>query len=129
MEVLWREASQHFLRFGPLESEQSAIFQHLNRADLRQGSAQILLVYFLPAGIDDEDELIAAVCDHQIVNDAAIRVCKKRVTLPPSDKCKHIDRNEALERRCDIVQLRIAGPQRDLTHVRNVKQTRMRARV
>ena len=67
--------------------------------------------------------------DHQIVDDAAIRVCKKRVTLPPSRKPDDIDRNKALERRCNIGQLPVARPQRDLTHVRDVKQTCMRARV
>ena len=71
------------------------IFQHLNRADLRQRNVQALLVDCLSAGIDDENQVIAAMCDHQIVNDAAIRVCKKRVTLPPSRKSNYIGRYQA----------------------------------
>jgi hypothetical protein len=67
--------------------------------------------------------------NHQIVDDAAIRVCKKRVTLPPSRKPDDIDWNKALERRCNIGQLPVAWPQRDLTHMRDVEQTCMGARV
>jgi hypothetical protein len=117
------------LGFGSLQRQQSAIFQHFNRADVRKSSAQELLVNCFPAGIDGKDESIAAMGDRQIVDDTAMRVCKKRVTLPPSRKPDDIDRNKALERRRNIGHVSVAWPQRDLTHMRHVKQTCMGARV
>lgn len=60
------------------------------------------LVDYFSAGIDNEDDMIATVRDHQIVDDAAIRVRKKRITLPSSRKPKRIDRDKAFECRCEI---------------------------
>jgi hypothetical protein len=94
---------------------------------VRKRSAQELLVNCFPAGIDDKDESIATMGDHQIVDDTTIRVCKKRVTLPPGRKPDDIDRNKALKRRRNIGHLPVAWPQRDLTHMRDVKQSCMGA--
>ena len=40
----------------------------------------------LAAGIDDKRQILAALTDHQIVDDAAAAVGEKRIALPPRRK-------------------------------------------
>jgi hypothetical protein len=112
-----------------LQGQQGAIIKHLHRADRRRGGTQVRLVDLLSAGIDDESDMVAAGRDHEIVDDAAVRVGEIRVALPAWREAKHVGRDQTLERQGDIRWRAAARPQRDLAHMRDVEKARGSARV
>ena len=59
----------------------------------------------LAAGIDDEHEKVAAMTDHEVVDNSAVRVGEERVALPARRKPHDVDRDEPLERPCRAPEL------------------------
>ena len=49
---------------------------------LKEVLNEILFVRFLAGCIDDEQESVAEVADHQIVENSAILICKESIALP-----------------------------------------------
>ena len=77
----------------------------------------------IPAAcIDDKEEMIASVDDHQIIEDAAARIGEQRISLPPFIEAQQVDRRQSLERTCGVLAaVRADG---ELTHVRDIEETR-----
>ena len=68
--------------------------------------------------------MIAPVCDHQIVEDAAERIGEKRISLSSFAETQQIDRSQGLERACSTLAAFRPGADGDLTHVRHIEETR-----
>ena len=73
------------------------------------------------AGIDDEKQMIAAVRYQEIVEDAALGIGEKRVSLTPGGERDHIDGDKAFKAKCDVGHISLPRPERDLPHVRDVE--------
>ena len=60
-------------RFGlrPLQREQRAVGQRLDDAAVREMRAQMRLVLGLAGGVDDQEQMIAEIRHHQVVENAA----------------------------------------------------------
>jgi len=74
-------------------------------------------------GIDNERKMVAAIADHQIIDDAAATVGEKRITLPRQPKAQYIDRHKALESLRSIGYPAGKRAQCDLPHMRDIEQT------
>ena len=77
----------------------------------------------LAAGIDNERKMIAALVDHQIIDDTAAVVGEKRVTLPCGSKAQYIDRHNALKSVRSVGHPAGTRAQCDLPHMRDIEQT------
>src|SRR5262249_9380678 len=73
--------------------------------------------------------MIAAVGNHQIVEDAAPRIGEQRIALPSLTEPQQIDRLEGLQRTPARLDGVLAGGDRDLPHVRHVEKAGRRTRV
>src|SRR2546425_931589 len=73
--------------------------------------------------------MIAPICDHQVVEDAAKRIGEQRISLSPFAEAQQIDRHQSLECTCGALTVFRAGMQSELTHVRHIEETRCRTGV
>ena len=87
------------------------------------------LVGGLARGIDDQQQAVAEVGDHQIVPDAAAVVGEKRVPLATRLQRDDIGRHEPFQRKRRMRDVARLGAKRDLAHVRDVEQSGRGARV
>jgi hypothetical protein len=86
-------------------------------------------VGLLARGIDDNEEVVAAVVDHQVVENAAGFIGEQRIALPAGGEAEYIDGNEGFECAggvCVVAGLRLHD---DLAHVRHVEQAGGSARM
>jgi hypothetical protein len=60
--------------------------------------AEVRDVLRLAGGVDHDEEVIASVGDHQIVQYAAVLVREQGVALLPGTKPDHVDRHQAFQR-------------------------------
>ena len=86
-------------------------------------------VGLLAGGVDDEKEMIAAMGDHEVIENSAIRVGEQCIPLAAGLQAQEIDRHEPLQRRRGIRHAPGFGSHDDLTHVGNVEQARGGTRV
>ena len=75
------EPGQHLDRLRPLQGEQGAIRQNLDDAVAGQFLAQQRLVFGLAGGVDHQEQVVAKVCHHQVVENAAGRIGELGITL------------------------------------------------
>ena len=87
-----------------------------------QGVAQMPFIDVLAAGIDDKRQILAAVTDHQIVDDAAAAVGEKRIALPPRRKAQDIGRHDTFESPSGVGHPAGTRAQCDLPHMRDIEQ-------
>ena len=73
----------------------------------------------LARGIDHQKQVIAAIGDHQVVQNAARVIGEHGVALPPFGQPRHIDRHQPFQR-----QRRIRPAQDDLPHMADIEQAR-----
>ena len=64
---------QHRFGLRPLQRDQRAIGKRLDHADIRQVGAQMRLVRGLAGGVDHQEQMVAEIRHHQIVENAAGR--------------------------------------------------------
>ena len=74
-------------------------------------------IKLLATGINNEHKMIAALADHQIIDDATVVVSEKRIALPFHRKAQYIDRHEALQSLRRVGHPARAGAQYDLSHM------------
>ena len=74
-------------------------------------------VRFLAGRIDDKQKTITEICDHQIVENAALCVCEKGIAQPSRCKTEDVDWNEALKRPCRVLSIAGLRVERDLSHM------------
>ncbi len=120
------EFCQHLFGLRSLQCQQRAVGQGLDPAGVGQMLAQMGLVGVLAGGIDHQEQMIAEIRDHQVVENAATRVGELRVTLPSGRDRDHVLRHQPLQRLGGILGgVRDASggrAQRDLAHMRDVEQ-------
>ena len=76
----------------------------------------------LAGGIDDEHQVIAAVGDHDVVQNSAGLVRQQRVALPPVGKAGNVNRDQPFERASGVFKLPGYGTHGDLAHMRDVEK-------
>ena len=86
-------------------------------------------VFGLAGRVDDEKQMVAAVGDHQIVENAAALVGEDAVALPPVLQPQHIDRNEPLQGTGRFLDPAGFRADRDLPHMRDIEEAGGRAGV
>jgi len=112
-----RQARQHGRRPGPLEGEQRVLGQWLDGAVGAQVLAQVRQILFLAGAVDHQEQMVAGIGDHKIVEDAAAFVGEQRVALAALGQADHVDRHQAFQRRRRIITF-----EPDLAHVGDVEQ-------
>ena len=125
-----REPRQHRGGGRPLQGDERRLVADRELDVLRQVGAQQREVDALARGVDDErDPPLGArrARRHQIVDDAALGVEELRVTLATGREGQNVRRAERLERARG--RLVIGAVEKGLTHMRNIEQARLRARV
>ena len=85
--------------------------------------AQMRLVGVLAGGIDDQEQMVAEIRDHQIVQDAAVDIGELGIALPACGQRQDVLRHHLLQRKRSILRRAGARPQRELAHVRNIEQS------
>jgi hypothetical protein len=84
--------------------------------------AQMRLVGVLAGGIDHQEQMVAEIRDHQIVENAAALVRELRIALPSGRDGDHVLRHQPLQRACGVPDGAGSRAQRDLAHMRDVEQ-------
>ena len=80
------------------------------------------LVLCLAGGVDDQEQMIAEIRDHQVIENAAGFIGELGVALPARRNRDDVLRNQPLQRERRILHLAGFRPQRDLAHMRDVEQ-------
>ncbi|MOA35649.1 hypothetical protein D3C78_1571160 [compost metagenome] len=52
--------------------------------------------------VDDDEKMIAAIGDHQVVQNAAVFIGEETVTLTTFLEAENVDRHQLFERKCGI---------------------------
>ena len=86
-------------------------------------------VGLLAGRVDDEEQMIAAVGDHEIVEDAARRVGEEGVALSAHTYPDDVHRDERFERPRRVGRPLRTRLEADLAHVRDIEEPRMLPRV
>ena len=81
---------------GAIEPYDVAVARKLQR--------EVCFVRLLVGGIDDEQKVIAAVGNHQIIDDAALIVGQDGVALPARLEPQNFNRNKPLQRAGRVFQ-------------------------
>ena len=56
------------------------------------------LVVGLAGGIDDQEQMVAEICNHQVVQNAAILACELRIALPSRGNGGDVLRHQPFQR-------------------------------
>ena len=125
---LGQHPRQRRLGLRPLQRQERAACHELHLGHIRQMGAHMGHIRLLAGGIDHDEQMIAPVGEHQIIQDAAGAIGEQPIALPPRRQSQHIHRHHRLERQ---TQRRHPGnrAQDHLPHVTDIKQTRRLARV
>ena len=86
--------------------------------------AQMRLIGHFASRIDNQEQMVTAMRNHQIVDDAARFICEQRITLAAGCQAKDIDRHQLLKGPRRIGHLPRVCAQSDLPHVRNIEKAR-----
>ena len=115
--------------FGPCRASSARSKCARTLTPCRQLRPEMRDVGVLAAGIDDDQQAIAEVGDHQVIEDAAIVIGEEAVALAAVFQAKDIDRNQRFERLGGIIVGSGGGDEFDLTHVRDTSKRPAAARV
>ena len=80
------------------------------------------LVFGFAGGVDHQKQVAAEIRHHQIVEDASRTIGELRVALPASRDGNNVLRHQPLQRLGRVLDLAGFRAERDLAHMRNVKQ-------
>ena len=67
--------------------------------------------------------MVAAIGDHQVVEDSAVLTGQQRIALAPFRKTENIDRHQLFQRQCCVLDPAGFWPQDHLSHMRNVEKS------
>ncbi|MGY3468556.1 hypothetical protein ACVW0I_005427 [Bradyrhizobium sp. LM6.11] len=85
------------------------------------------LVPGLAGGVDDQEQMVAEIGDHQIVQNSTLGIGELGVALPPRRNSHDVLRHQPLQRARGVLDLARLRPERDLAHVGDVEQAGGRA--
>ena len=105
-----------------MQREQGFLIEPRDLAGVRQMRAQMRLVGVLAGRVDDQRQMIAAIGDHQIVEDAAGRIREQRIALTILRDADNVSRHQLLERARRVGDRAGFRTQRNLSHMRHVEQ-------
>ena len=123
-----REAGEHGRGRRPLQRDERAVVGARKRHARGKMRRDMRIVRLLHRGVDDEHQApvigrVPRAADHEIVEDAAIRVEKLRIALLAGLEVLDIGGDEGLERRR---RRRMVGPDEEsLAHMRDVEEPGM----
>jgi hypothetical protein len=113
---------------GALERYERAI-EHLDTARVAQSIGDKRIIAVLAGAVNDEQNMIAAIDGHQIVENAALRVGEIGIAHAPGLETGEIGGKEPLERKRRVPGRARFRAKRDLSHMRNVEERGGRAGV
>ncbi len=123
------ELRQRGLRRRPLQGDEAPVAQFLDLAIGRKVLAQMGDVLRLAGGVHHQEEVIAAIGEHQVVEDAALGVGEEAVALAARLQPEHIDRHQPFERQRRVLDAARLRAQDHLAHVADVEETGLGAGV
>ena len=103
-------------RLRPLQGDERPI-QPLDLATADNSARRCSSSACLARSVDHEQQMVAAVGDHQIVENAALRIGEEGIALPSGLQPEDVHRNKPFERRRRIGEASGLRPQRDLPHM------------
>ena len=112
----------------PLQRQKPAV-ERLDLADPAERGLKMREVVRLAGGVDHQEQVVAAIGEHQVVEDATLIIGEEPVALPPLAEAEHVHRDQPLQRRGGVGEVARLRPQRDLAHVADIEQPRGAARV
>ncbi|MCY1502260.1 hypothetical protein D9M68_363560 [compost metagenome] len=115
--------AQHGFGMRTLQRDQRAVVEHGDFAGVGKPLFQMLEIRILAGGVDDEEQVVATVGDHQVVEDAAFDIGEDRITLPAFAKAEHIDRHQLFKRKRCVFDLAGLRPDNDLAHMGDIEET------
>jgi hypothetical protein len=118
---LGAEAGKDGFRARALQRKKGAI-ERLDPASLAKGRLQMREIGGLAGSVDHEQQVVAAVGGHQVVEDAARFVGEKGVALPALGKAEDVHGDQPLKGEGRVVDPARAGAQDDLAHVAHVEE-------
>ena len=91
--------------------------------------AQMRLVLGLAGGVDHQEQMVAEIRHHQVVENAAIGIGELRIALPPGCHGHDVLRHQPFQRQRCVLDLAGFRAQRELAHMRDVEQAGRTSRV
>ena len=83
----------------------------------------------LTGSVDHQEQVVAAIGEHQVVEDATLIIGEESVALPPLAEAEHVHRDQPLQPRGGVGEVARLRPQRNLPHVAHIEQPGGAARV
>ena len=116
-------ARKHGCRQRTLKSNQR-IVEQFHRAVPGEPGFQQRQIVLLASGVHHQQQMVAAIGDHQIVADPATLTREHGVALPPLRQVQNVDGHERLESPRRIGRIARGRPHFDLPHVTDVESAR-----
>ncbi|MPM47009.1 hypothetical protein SDC9_93717 [bioreactor metagenome] len=118
------QARQHGGSLGALQRQQTALGHGDLFAAVADAFDDVRNVAHLAGTVDDHEDVLATVEEHQVIDDAAIVIEQQAVALLAFCQADHIHRHQGFEGSCGV-----GTHQAQLAHVRDIEQTGCLARV
>ncbi len=115
------EFRQHFDGARSLQGDQRAVEQR-DLAGVADMLLQVREIGILAGGVDDDEEVVAEMGDHQVVENAAVVIGEETVALATFRETEDIDGNERFQRKRGILILAGLRLDDDLAHVGHVEE-------
>ena len=113
---------QHRFGLGPLQRDQRAVGERFDLADVRQAGAQTRLIRRLAGSVDHQEQMVAEIRHHQVVENAAVAGGELGIALPARGYRHDILRYQPFQRQRGILDPAGFRAQRDLAHMRDIEQ-------
>ncbi len=107
---------------GSLKGDQGTVGQHGHVADAAETVLEMRKIGILAGRVDDEEEMIAAIDDHQVVENAACGIGEEAVALSAFREAENIRRHELFQRQRRVLDFSRFRPHDDLSHVGHVEE-------
>ena len=116
------ERREHGLGLRALQRDQRTVVVKHDVAGRRKPGLKMGKIVGLAGCIDHEHEVVAAIGDHEVVEDAAPVVRQERIALASRLQSEDVDGNQRLQRQRGVLDPAALGPHGDLAHMRDVEQ-------
>ncbi|MND64795.1 hypothetical protein D3C80_561410 [compost metagenome] len=113
---------QHLFGTRPLQRDQGAVIEKGDLAGVGKMRLHMGDIGILAGGVDNDEEVIATVGDHQVVEDTAVFIGEETVALAAFLEAENIHRHQLFERKCGIFIVAGLRLQDHLTHMGHVEQ-------
>ncbi len=118
-------ACQRRLGGGALQRQQRAVGDLHDLAIVAQARPHVRYVIRLAGGVDHKEQVIAAIGDHQVVEDAARGIGEQRISLAALLQLQDRHRHQTLQRQRRVRHVARLRAQKHLAHVADIENPGM----